>query len=618
MSAAEGFALSCAAAGGFLLGLGALLAALDFRAAVDWAAGAPGEERLAPAPRWRLALAAALGCAFLFRALWPLWPARLFGVWYWPVLIGPETALAHCMRSALLGALFYAAAFDPARSRPPRGRRAGEGADAAAPVPPLPGRVLRAAAAGLLSGLAAGAAGLGAHRLLFVGDALRRLELGFAGGALIWGAAPAFLVSLALLAALAGVPAGWNAPASDEGVPGDGAPGGAALAGDGSSPLAGGGGASGGALPESSGPRWSRLAWGAALAALWVAPGELAESALRSGWDYGRQGLAEAAGVPGSSEAPSLSVVVLADREGGPGMQRRESLLAAGGVDASAESLERIEEYLERRRNRTLFLREALRALRRGWELNWEADKRLDAAMLDAGERFPPDFEGFLAGIRAAPATVDNYGRLETMGRRAWELKIGSVKAAQKTFEGFSAAYARFGDLETSNAWLERVRGLWPLYDDNVHVEPVQESHDGRISGSVSFNGLPARTVRVGLFTLPSTMTAVSAGEGLVASAFPDENGRFRFADLAPGRYYLALQGDTLALGDEGLEFRNAPGVLRLDVIQMEAELLPIEIERAGPSRPFFLEESRPELTDAPELPPRVERPGGARGPVRR
>jgi len=134
--------------------------------------------------------------------------------------------------------------------------------------------------------------------------------------------------------------------------------------------------------------------------------------------------------------------------------------------------------------------------------------------------------------------------------------------------------------LEVSNAWLDRIRGLWPLFESDIHIEPIEDNFDGWIGGRLLYNGRPASGIRVGLFMLPSSMTIVGAYTGLVASTLPDESGRFVFTDLTTGDYYLALRADPLLLGGDKLYVRNAPGIMKLQFGAMTEALLPVEIGR--------------------------------------
>jgi len=190
------------------------------------------------------------------------------------------------------------------------------------------------------------------------------------------------------------------------------------------------------------------------------------------------------------------------------------------------------------------------------------------------------------------------------------DVSLPHVKKAQKVYEGFSTAYARYGDLEQSNAWLDRIRKLWPLYDDDIHIEPIEENQDGLITGAVNFKGSPAQGIKVGLFMIPSTTTLIGAYDGLVDSQVPDASGRFRFEDLTSGRYYLALQGDPLILSDEDLEFLSAPGTFRLSYGAMVHDLPPIEVwpPRALSPAEDLRTIAEPALRTLPGMPARTGR----------
>jgi hypothetical protein len=333
-------------------------------------------------------------------------------------------------------------------------------------------------------------------------------------------------------------------------------------------------------LTLTEGTLWRRFAWACALLVCWAIPVHLLDDTMRTRWDFGLPSLAAAADVPKAINAPEVGVVILSKSDGDPGHRYRQRSLAAGGVEVTPESLRLLRNYVDSRGMRTVFLAEALEALRQGWALNWDVDRAADADLLSRGQAFPPDYIGFLDAMTVAPATVDNYERLETAGPTAWDAKIPSIKKAQKVFEGFSTAYARFGDREKSDAWLRRIQGLWPLYEDNFHVEPIAEVSNGVISGELRFSGAAARGVKIGLFARPSTTTVMLANRHLVDAMFPDERGRFIFTDLLPGEYYLALQADPLVLGGDELAFANAPGLIKLEYGRMSNDLFPMRLYR--------------------------------------
>lgn len=393
------------------------------------------------------------------------------------------------------------------------------------------GRRTRSAAAGAACGLGAALAGLCAHRWLFLADALGRTGVPLTGNSLIALQPLALAATVAALALLA-------------------------LRGD----LLG---------------RRARAAGLAAAALAWTVPAGVCGAWLSRSWDYGAKDLAEAARLRPAERAPELGVVVLARPDGSAGSVHSRRALAVDGLDASPASLRAVERYLDSRGGRSLFAAEALTLLRKGWAANWEPRRLMRACLMSAGAA-PPDFLCFLDAVGVAPVTADNFSLLEDAGAEAFRSRIGRADRAQKTYEGFSAAYAHFGDLEGSNAWLGKVGALWPLYGEDVRVEPVVEVHDGRISGEVYLGRRPGR-MKVGLFVLRSTAAVADAGAGLVDARRPDSDGAFRFLRLAPGRYYLALSGPELA--GRGWRAVNAPGVVELSAERRRVRLPPIALQ---------------------------------------
>lgn len=475
------------------------------------------------------ALTWALGFVFVWQAFRPLLPAKVFGVVYWPVDASATLEFSHVAFLAVVGGALWGA-----------GALAGafEGWRPAA----VPSRALFSVwLRGASVGAAVGVVGAAAARVLFIGEALSRLGFGATGLLLMWGVGPLLAASAAFYVWLPGGSADWE-------------------------------------------PLWRRVAFAGVLIA-WLVPVGSAELVLRAAWDFGRPGLAEAAGLDRAAVPEKLSVLILAETDGGPGVQRREETMSAQGLAVTRQGLAAVRRYLELQRYKTIYLRDALAYMRKGWALMWEPELHMDAAVVRLGPRFPPDYDAFLKAILVAPATPENYERLENLARSADKARSPSVKQAGKLYQGLSDAYARFGDLEGSNFWLKRIRGLWPLYDEDVNVDPVEDRHDGVVSGSVLFNGRPASQVQVGLFMQVSTSVAPSAREGLVASTWPDESGRFSFKDLTPGRYYLALRSDPILLGDSRMEVLFSPGSFKLGSSRMDWELMPLRIERA-PSFP--------------------------------
>lgn len=320
----------------------------------------------------------------------------------------------------------------------------------------------------------------------------------------------------------------------------------------------------------------------AALLVAWAGSAWSAEHWLRTRWDFGPRGLAEAADVPPAREA-RVSVVAVLRPTGGREFLWERRIHAAYGVDALPGSLERVHAYLERRGYRTLFLREGLGVLRKGWLDRWEADRALEAAALSVPGRVTPDYLLALGLLRAGPINDERYQALRRLDRVARERRAGfeDVNRSQRIFEAFSAAYARFGDEPSSKAWLLRVDDLWPLYEKKIEVTQVESMRDGVVRGRLLLDGRPASSVRVALFHDWLADPGPKRQSQLCCSVYPDSEGRFAFFELAPGSYHLELMGTPEQLRGR---VENSPGPIEVSEAEAEVELGAIGVDRkAGP-----------------------------------
>ncbi len=339
---------------------------------------------------------------------------------------------------------------------------------------------------------------------------------------------------------------------------------------------------------------------------VWLVPTYAAKAVLARGWGYGPRSLAEAAQVPTKAEAPVLAVAWLYP-SGGEAVRVEERRMSDERVDLTPDSLSRLERFLERRRLRDVFAVDALAATRRGWLMWWEAEKALDAALLSSPGRAAPDYRRALELFRAGPLTDARLAKLRQLDALAEKRGPGfeGVTATQYIFEGFSAAYARFGLEEDARRWLYRIDRLWPVNDKRIEVTPVEDMRDGRIDGRLFLDGRPAVDVRVGLFFAWRSTATNSTHYFLSGSTFPDEDGRFSFTALGPGRYHLALLGEAGALAGR---VRGSPGFIEIGYDRPEAFLSPIRLESGTLSRD--LDEVPPIELEAPPEPRFLPVPG--------
>jgi len=126
------------------------------------------------------------------------------------------------------------------------------------------------------------------------------------------------------------------------------------------------------------------------------------------------------------------------------------------------------------------------------------------------------------------------------------------------------------------------------------------------VSGQLQVDGRVAPSVRVGLFLIWKSSSASGAVTSrlLSGSSYTDEDGRFSFAELGPGRYCLALMARPELLRGRVLD---SPDEFELGYDKPEAVLPAIRIEREILSVPeSFAPGGLPEepMPRVPERPP--------------
>lgn len=355
---------------------------------------------------------------------------------------------------------------------------------------------------------------------------------------------------------------------------------------------------------------WSRRA-ALILVGTWAAVTLGADAALTRVWGFGPRSLASAAGVPTNRESDTLAVAWLYP-SGGRAYRVDARRMSSETTDLSPASIDRLEEFLARHGFRGVFAREALAAVRLGRLQWWDEERALDAAMISVPGRAHPDYLRALELLRAGPVTAERYGKLEQLAASTGKRVAGFEKAgdAQRIFEGFSAAYARFGDEVKAREWLLLLDGLWAVSEKRIEVGVVEELREGRVDGAVLLDDAPAPRLRVGLFAVWRSSATETTHYWLSGSRVPDPDGRFSFDGLGPGPYVLALLGRPEDLRGS---FTGVPGVFEVTYERPEVLLNPVRLRRgmAAPLEPFGpagLSEARVPRAAEPPPPIRLRR----------
>ncbi len=329
-----------------------------------------------------------------------------------------------------------------------------------------------------------------------------------------------------------------------------------------------------------------------------------ATAVLSRAWGFGPRSLAEAAGVPSNAASRTLAVAWLYPTRG-RSYHVDARRMSSETTDLSPDSIGRIEAFLERTHFRGVFSAEAVAAVRLGRLQWWDEERALDALMLSVPGRVHPDYLRALELLRAGPVSAKRYDKLERLSAATGRRVEGFEKAsdAQRIFEGFSAAYARFGDEAKARQWLSRIDGLWAVSEKRIEAGSIEELRAGRVAGEVLLADRGASGVRVGLFMVWRSSATQTTHYWLSGSRVPDREGKYSFGELGPGRYALALLGRPEDLRGA---FSGAPGFFDVTYERPDVRLNPIRIRRRlEPSTEVFGSGGVPEprVPLAPEFP---------------
>lgn len=346
-----------------------------------------------------------------------------------------------------------------------------------------------------------------------------------------------------------------------------------------------------------------------ALVAVWALATFGADVVLSRGWGFGPRSLAAAAGVPTNYDSRTLDVAWLyPTRNLSYHVDSRR--MSSETTDLAPDSIDRIEAFLDRTRFRGVFTAEALEAVRLGRLQWWDEERALDALMISVPGRVHPDYLRALELLRAGPVTAERYGKLEQLsaatGRRVEGFEKGSD--SQRIFEGFSAAYARFGDEVKAREWLVRLDGLWAVSEKRIEVGSLEDLREGRVEGAVLLDDRGAIGLRVGLFMVWRSSATQTTHYWLSGSRIPDQDGKVYFDGLGPGRYILGLLGRPEDLRGA---FAGVPGIFEVTYERPDVLLNPIRIQRElEPSTEAFGPGGLPEarVPIMPEIPLRLGR----------
>jgi hypothetical protein len=275
-------------------------------------------------------------------------------------------------------------------------------------------------------------------------------------------------------------------------------------------------------------------------------------------YDLGKRSLAEAVGIPGEggvgmakAKAIPVKMPILQERPTRAKGYSRDFFVT---FELSYENLKKIEGYLRKHKDSSVFYLAGLSALMKGYFELWDTKKAMDQMFCNA----PYDYAsrvGLLSMLQHVPVTAENEKYLRDFADETkWHIgKVGALRLVE--------AFMHFGHADEAKKWAEKAKAKGAeLSEVTFLTQPVFTR--GTVSGAFKVDGVPLAGVKVALF-LPRYERPVDVRT-------TDASGKFTFTNLGKGDYMLAVMTDKetvpYGLPPSQLKVENEPGTIKLDI----------------------------------------------------
>ncbi len=302
-------------------------------------------------------------------------------------------------------------------------------------------------------------------------------------------------------------------------------------------------------------------------------------------YDLDKPSLAAAAGIP-SSEHDNRTVVLLKTADDQPKNWPLQTTVSVGispaeSIAVSSGNLRKIEDYLAKHEEGTVFRYAARQALISGYNQLWDTARALDIQYASAGDMLLPRFL-LIAKLSALQNTEKHLRYLKHFSDETkWHI---GPKYALKIAD----ACEHFGLEGEAAKWRDNARaGGADL--SNSHPPVGTALPDGIIEGRIRINGKPASGIRVGLLQddqYLKELESFSVQRRLISAQDSDATGTFRFDRLGKGAYVLGIMAkDELLPATSRIRIEKAPGSMQLSVGHSRVRLADINMIIEGPGK---------------------------------
>ena len=286
-------------------------------------------------------------------------------------------------------------------------------------------------------------------------------------------------------------------------------------------------------------------------------------------YDLNKKSLAEAVGVPEKGQTSKTVVLFV---PGGPSVQEWRMEASGSGLmiynntyALSPENITKIEDYLARHKDGSVFFYAGQDAVMKGHYNLWETEKGNARMSVNANTQLLSRMV-LLSRLKSLPVTAENERYLRSFADETkWYAgKSSSLRIAE--------AFMHFGRLEEAKTWADKAKAKGAdLTKSTILVEPVLTN--ATVTGTIKLNGTPLEGKKIALFPYKPNMKQIdpkSLLSGLpIDSKTTDPAGRFEFTNLGKGDYVLAVMTEKeevpFKVPAGGLNIENAPAIIALD-----------------------------------------------------
>ncbi|MBI3600978.1 MAG: hypothetical protein HY097_10120 [Nitrospinae bacterium] len=293
-------------------------------------------------------------------------------------------------------------------------------------------------------------------------------------------------------------------------------------------------------------------------------------------YDLNKKNLAEAVGIPEKASS-SRTVVLLASDKTSPQQLPMQtmgsSFVGTYTIELSYENLKKVEDYLDKHKEGSVFMYAGRDALINGYHTLWDIKKGIEWQFKGSNDDMLPRLV-LLGRLTNLPVTPENLSYLKSFSDKSrWY--IGG-KYGLRMAEGFM----HFNLIEESKALVKESKEKGADVSKATFLdEPVFT--DGKISGTLKINGKEAPNIKIALLKYRDSVKKFE-NVWLLDVCESDPSGKFSFQYLGKGDFMIAVMTDKETIPynilPEKFRAENSPGKIKLDSAAKNRDLGDINI----------------------------------------